>query len=347
VIGRAAPWAGAGGVTLGIDVGGTKVLGVAVDRSGSVLAEVKVPVPRRLAPAADGAAAAPGPEPLLDVLEEVVHGLRDEIPADGGLPDVGVGVPGLVDDQGVLRFAPNLPVGTGVAVGERLGTRLGTRVVVDNDATCAALAEWAMGAAAGLSDAVMVTLGTGIGGGLVVGGRVVRGANGFAAEVGHFVVDPSGPLCPCGKRGCWERYASGSGLGRLAREAANAGRLDAVVRYAGGDPEAVRGEHVTAAAATGDIEAQAVLDELGWWLALGLANLAAVLDPSAFVLGGGLSEHLGLVLGPTRVAFDTLLVDRAYRPAVEIRTAFLGERAGAVGAALAARAETRHHSGWC
>jgi glucokinase len=159
------------------------------------------------------------------------------------------------------------------------------------------------------------------------------------------VVDPAGPQCPCGKRGCWERYASGSGLGRLAREAAHAGHLDAVVRLAGGDPEAVRGEHVTSAAVAGDAEALAVLSELGWWLALGLANLAAVLDPAAFVLGGGLAEHIDLVLGATRTAFDELLVDRQYRPPIEIRPAALGERAGAIGAALAAREESRHHAG--
>ena len=148
------------------------------------------------------------------------------------------------------------------------------RTVVDNDATCATVAEWAFGAATGVTDAVMVTLGTGIGGGIIAGGHVVRGASGFGGEIGHMVVDPTGPVCPCGKRGCWERFASGSGLGRLAREAAHAGRLDEVVSLAGGDAESVRGEHVTTAAKAGDAGALAVLGELGWWLALGLSNLA-------------------------------------------------------------------------
>ncbi|HXX88798.1 MAG TPA: ROK family protein [Acidimicrobiales bacterium] len=337
--------ASAAGVTLGIDVGGTKVLGVALDgASDAVVAEVKVAAPGRHA---RQRAEEDVPGALVETLAEVAGRLAQALPAGTvGLDVVGVGLPGLVDDHGVLRFAPNLPAGAGVPVGEQLARRLGgARVVVDNDATCAALAEWLLGAARDLSDMVMVTLGTGIGGGVVAGGRVVRGANGFAAEIGHMVVDPSGPLCPCGKRGCWERYASGSGLGRLARDAAHAGRLDAVVRAAGGDPEAVRGEHVTAAAAAGDPEAGAVLDDLGWWLALGLANLAAVLDPAAFVLGGGLSEHLELVLGPARRAFASLLVDREYRPEIEIRPAELGERAGAIGAALAARGESRHHAG--
>jgi glucokinase len=331
-----------GEVTLGIDVGGTKVLGVALDADDRVVAEVKVP-----APAAHGRDAVTDGDPgaLVEVLASVVGLLRAEAPA-GREPAVGVGVPGLVDDHGVLRFAPNLPVGTGVDVGARLAAALGgARVLVDNDATCAALAEWTSGAARGLTDAVTVTLGTGIGGGVVAGGRVLRGANGFAAEIGHMVVDPGGPPCPCGKRGCWERYASGSGLGRLAREAAHAGRLGAALALAGGDPEDVRGEHVTTTAADGDEGALAVLADFGWWLALGLANLAAALDPAAFVLGGGLAEHLGLVLGPARDAFDLLLVDRAYRPAIDIRLAELGERAGAVGAAMAAREESRHHAG--
>jgi glucokinase len=332
-------------VTLGIDVGGTKVLGVALDDADHVLAEVRVPTPQR--PGRDpGTAEVTGL--LVDGLARVVDLLVAELGSTRGAVagDVGVGVPGLVDDHGVLRFAPNLAVGTGVDVGAQLAGRLdGRRVVVDNDATCAALAEWTSGAAMGLSDVVMVTLGTGIGGGVIAGGRVLRGANGFAAEIGHMVVDPAGPLCPCGKRGCWERYASGSGLGRLAREAAHAGRLDGVLGLAGGDPEAVRGEDVTGAAAAGDDGALAVLAELGWWLALGLANLAAVLDPEAFVLGGGLADRLELVLGPTRRAFDELLVDRRYRPEIGIRPAALGERAGAIGAARLAREESRHHAG--
>ena len=162
-------------------------------------------------------------------------------------------------------------------------------MVVENDANCAAVAEHPLRARPEVpTTRVLVTLGTGIGGGLVVGGRVARRSHGFAGEIGHMVVDPTGPPCPCGQRGCWERYASGGGLGRLAREAADAGRLPDVVGSAGGDPETVRGEDVTGPPLGGDPGALAVLEELGWWVALGLANLAAVLDPDRIVLGGGL-----------------------------------------------------------
>jgi glucokinase len=156
------------------------------------------------------------------------------------------------------------------------------------------------------------------------------------------VIDPTGPPCPCGRRGCWERFASGSGLGRLAREAAHAGRLDEVVSLAGGDAESVRGEHVTMAARAGDPAALVVVGELGWWLALGLSNLALALDPAVMVYGGGLLDTVTLVLDKVRTAFDELLEGRIYRPEVKILPAQLGERAGAIGAALVARAGDRY-----
>jgi glucokinase len=333
-----------GPVTLGIDVGGTKMLGLALDTSGAVLGEVRVPTP---SPSAirglEGDRNA-----LLEAMAEVVSRLAGPLRSSSGLSylPVGVGVPGLVDDAGVLRFAPNLPFGQGLDIASLLSERLGGwPVVVDNDATCATVGEWAYGAAARVSDAVMVTLGTGIGGGIVSEGRVLRGANGFAGEIGHMVVDPSGPVCPCGRRGCWERYASGSGLGRLAREAAHAGHLAAVVRLAGGDPEAVRGEHVTQAASAGDADARAVLVELGWWLALGLANLANILDTAAFVVGGGLVEAVRLVLDPVNVAFGEMMEGRHQRPEVRILLASLGETAGAIGAALVAAEYGRRKAG--
>jgi glucokinase len=310
------------GVAIGLDLGGTKCLGLAVGPGGQVLAEHRVPTP------------ATGGEPLLDVLATVVE---DVAAAAGAKPgSVGVGAPGLVDAAGVLRFAPNLRSAVDLPIAEGLGRRLGVPVHVDNDVTCAAYGEWTVGAAAGATDALLVALGTGIGGGLVVGGRLARGANGFAGEIGHMVVDPSGPPCPCGLRGCWERFASGGGLGRLAREAAEAGRAPAVVARAGGEADRVRGEHVTDAAEAGDPGARAILDTFAWWLALGLANLTNVFDPGRIVIGGGLVDDAELWLDATRTAYAGLVVGAASRPEVPIVAAMLGARAGAVGAALAA-----------
>jgi glucokinase len=247
-------------------------------------------------------------------------------------------VPGLVDRDGVLRFAPNIPRVVDVSLRSETEDRLGVPVQVDNDATCAAWAERLFGAGASREHLILVTLGTGIGGGVVMEGRLMRGAHGFAGEIGHMVVDAVGGLpCPCGQRGCWERYASGSGLGRIAREAAHARQIPDVVARAGGDPEAVRGEHVTAAAAEGHAGALDVMARFGWWVALGLANLANAFDPECFVLGGGLVEAGPILLDPVRESFVELVEAAAHRPPVEIVPAGLGEHAGAIGAALLAR----------
>jgi glucokinase len=307
-------------VTAGVDLGGTKLLGLALDDGGSVVAEERVPTPT-------------GEAAVMDALCELVTALAA---TTGPVTGIGVGVPGLVDRSGTLRVAPNLPGVADLDVRGTLAARFpGAAVRVDNDATCATWAEHRLGAARGVPDAVLVTLGTGIGGGLVAGGRLLRGANGFAGEVGHMVVDPNCQPCPCGKRGCWEQVASGSGLGRLGREAAEAGRASRIAELAGGAAAAVRGEHVTTAAAEGDEEAVVVMTRFGWWVALGLANLAAVLDARRFVLGGGLVEAGEVLLAPTRAAFAELVLGADQR-AVSIVPAALGEHAGAIGAALLA-----------
>lgn len=307
--------------TLGVDVGGTKILGVALDGTDAVKAEERVPTPQ-------------GGEALVQNVLEVVRLLRAEV---GDVSGVGIGLPGLVDRTGVLRFAPNLPGIAELPVGRLVAEATGLPVRVENDATCATWAEHTVGAARGQDDVLLVTLGTGIGGGLVAGGRLVRGANGFAGEIGHMVVDADGVSCTCGRRGCWERYASGSGLGRLAREAAEAGRGRRMIELAGGDPHAVRGEHATAAALEGDAEALIVYDRFADWFALGLANLVHILDVATCVVGGGLVEAGEVLFDPVRRAFDRRLVAPDHRPTVPILPAELGERAGAIGAALIAR----------
>ncbi len=313
------------GRRLGIDVGGTKCLGVVLT-DGELVAEVRRQTPY------DGAL-------LIDTLADI----GTELAAVAGpIESVGVGAPGLITLDGVLRSSPNIPdvIDLDIAgrlrgrLRGRLGAQLGRTVAVGNDATCAALAEWRLGVAQGLDDVVMVTLGTGIGGGVVAAGRLVVGCNGFAGEFGHMVVDPGGPPCPCGRRGCWERYASGSGLAQLARAAAVGGRLRRVVQKAGGDVALVRGEHVQAAAEEGDDGALAVIDEFARWVALGLVNLTNAFDPAAFVLAGGLAEGAGLYLAPIRRWFGELLYAPDLRPHPSLAFASFGERAGAVGAAL-------------
>ncbi|MCI3948668.1 MAG: glk [Acidimicrobiales bacterium] len=308
--------------TIGLDVGGTKVLGVVLDDDAAVVAERKEPTRR------DAAG-------LLEGLVAVATELRREAPAATAL---GVGLPGLVDRHGTLRFAPNLPGIVELPVGPTLAEAFGLPVRADNDATCAAWAEHQLGAAAGADTALLVTLGTGIGGGLVVDGLLVRGANGFAGEVGHMVVDDGGIPCTCGRRGCWERYASGTALGQQARALVAEGGGTRLVELAGGDPAGVTGEHVTTAAAEGDADAVAVLAGFADWFALGLANLIHAFDPSRCVIGGGLVAAGDVVFGPIRTALaDVRLVAPEHRPPVEVVPATLGARAGAIGAALLAR----------
>lgn len=305
-----------GGRRLGIDVGGTKCLGVILDDAGEVLEEQRRPTPK-------------GPEAIIDTLAELARSM-------GPWESIGIGVPGLVTRDGVLRASPNLVDINDFRVGALLSAELDVHVHVDNDGTCAAAAEWKTGAARGLDDFVMVTLGTGIGGGVIAGGQLIRGTNGFTGEIGHMVVDPDGPPCPCGRRGCWERYASGSGLGRLAREAAIGKRLRRVVALAGGDADRVRGEDVQAAAREGDADALQVIDLFGRWVALGLVNLTNVLDPAMFVLGGGLAAGSDLYLDPIQKWLTELLYAPDLRPHPLLAFAQLSERAGAVGAALLA-----------
>jgi glucokinase len=248
-----------------------------------------------------------------------------------------VGAAGLVDRQGVVRYAPNLPNVREAPLRDALADATGHAVAVDNDAGVAALGEVTYGAAAGKRDVLLVTLGTGIGGGLLLDGRTYRGAHNFGAEIGHFTVDVNGPLCACGERGHWEAIASGTALGRMARELVARGGGAALVAAAGGDASAVTGNHVGEAAATGDPDARALLVQYAENVAIGLSGLSNILDPECIVIGGGLVELGPLLFGPLREAFGRHLEGVDYRPPVALVPAQLGERAGAVGAAVLAR----------
>jgi glucokinase len=322
----------------GLDLGGTKVLGLVADATSTGTGDAtdepvaidKVPTPS-------------GTEEVVDAIVGLARSLIDSVEAShpgSRVRAVGLGAPGLVDRTGTLRYGPNVPGLIDVPLAERVADGLGLPVVVDNDATCAAWGEHERGAARGANHSVTVTLGTGIGAGITVKGEVLRGAHGFAGEPGHMVVDPNGPPCPCGRFGCWERYASGSALGRLAREAVAQGQALEVLARAGGDVEAIRGEYVVAAATAGDADARAVIGQFAWWVALGVANLVNILDSEIVVIGGGLAEAGDLLLDPVRAAYEELVMGASHRDQVPSVVAELGERAGAWGAALLAAART-------
>jgi glucokinase len=312
---------------IGVDIGGTKVLAVGVDTDAplAVLAEHRVPTPSGDA------------TKILDAIASATRVVAGALAAAGRPAEVvGMGIPGLVDTSGRLRAAPNLLGLVGVEIPPRLEALIDLPTVVDNDANCALWAEVIVGAGAGARDAVLVTLGTGIGGALVNGGVLRHGRHGFAGEPGHMVVDPSGPECPCGRSGCWERFASGSGLAMLARRAVEAGRSPAILELVGGDVAAVDGEHVVAAARAADPGALAVVDEFAWWLALGIANLVNALDPELVLVGGGLADESDLFLARTREEVGRMALGASARTGTRIEAATLGSRAGAIGAALVA-----------
>lgn len=279
--------------SVGIDVGGTKCHGVRVDVNGEVLAEVRYPTP----PVAE----------LVPLLADMFHEL-------GGTTALGIGVPGLITPEGVVKASPNMSGAFNVPVGPQLREQLDIAVHVENDATMAAFGEWKAGAARGAENAVMVTLGTGIGGGIVMSGKLQRGANGFAGEIGHMVVQRDGDECVCGRRGCWERYASGSALKMLS----------------GGSS----GEEVFAAAVAGDAKALEVVDAYAEWIAVGLASLTNICDPEIIVLGGGVVDSVGVVMDAVRTSFIDALYSAQWRAHPQLVTAELGARAGAIGSAL-------------
>jgi len=304
---------------VGVDIGGTKIAALRISGEGEIRARTVMPTPAtdqtEAMPAIEAAAAA--------VLED-------------GVAAIGVGMAGLIDVRsGVLLSAPNL-AWRNMGVSEDLAARFGLPVTVDNDATAAAWGESRLGASRGSDDSLFVGVGTGIGGGIVAGGRLIRGAHGLAGEIGHIIVEPDGPLCGCGNRGCWEQVASGLAIARAGRRAVTEEPGSPIARLAGGDPRRATGELVTEAARKGDAAAVAILATVGRRLGEGIAGLVNVLDPDVVVVGGGVGEAGDLLLGPLREAYLEAVEGADVRPDVRIAPAQLGNDAGAIGAALLA-----------
>jgi glucokinase len=247
---------------------------------------------------------------------------------------VGIAAAGLVESgTGVMRFAPNL-VWRDAPLAAYVTESLGVPAWADNDNTAAAWGEFSVGAGRGTSHLVFVGVGTGIGGGFVVDGRLVRGAHGFAAEIGHIVVEPDGPRCGCGNRGCWEQVASGTAIARAGRNAVRRHPYSDLVQRSRGDPRAVTGVMVTEAARAGDTASCGILVEVGHRLGQGIAALVNVLDPELVIVGGGVSDAGDLILAPARDAYGRFVEGAEHRPSVPIVLAELGGDAGAIGAAM-------------
>ncbi len=319
-----------GGLAIGVDIGGTKVAAGVVDRSGAIVRRTRRDTPHR------STSPLVVEDTIVDCVEELLTAMGD--PAE--VVAVGIGAAGFVAaDRATVVFAPHLSW-RNEPLWDALQRRIELPITVDNDANAAAWAEHSFGAARGETHVVVITLGTGIGGALILDSAIQRGRHGIAGEFGHMQVVPDGIRCECGNRGCWEQYASGNALVREARAMIDAGSpvvADLLARL-GGDRSALTGPFITESAHAGDATSRELLAEIGHWLGVGMANLAAAFDPGLFVVGGGVSGADEMLLGPARESFRRHLTGRGYRPEAGIVRARLGSDAGLIGAAELARA---------
>jgi glucokinase len=306
--------------TIGIDVGGTKVLGGVVTENGEILTTARRDTPRE------------GGRALTQAIADVANELAQEFPVES----IGVSAAGFISsDRQTILATPNIAEWNGVNLVEELTQILGRHIVLENDGNAAAWGEFKFGAGRVRNDLMLLTLGTGVGGGLILDGALFRGAFGIGAELGHICIVPDGHLCGCGARGCLEQYSSGSALLRHTREAISASPDLARNLLARGDGtlEGLKGQHITEAAREGDPVALAAFNTMAGYLGAGIASLCTVIDPSCIVLGGGVIDAGEIFLGPTREAAIRLIPFSGKHPYPEIVAAELGNNAGLVGVA--------------
>lgn len=325
---------GARPLTVGIDVGGTNIRASVVNGDGEVLDTVQAPTPHSA-------------RALEDALDRTVRELCHRHPIGA----VGLAVAGFINgDRSTVRFAPHLPW-QDTPVAQRLTERLGLPVILEHDANAAMWAEYRFGAAAGGHNSVLVAIGTGIGAALLIDGELYRGTHGVAPELGHLQVVPQGRPCPCGKRGCWERYCSGTALADTAIEmlATDPVHSTVLARDVVRDPGSLTGRRVAGAAQDGDPLAVRVIADFARWLGLGLAFVSDIFDPGLIVIAGGVSSSAPLFLDEAREEYARAITGAGHRPLARIRTTQLGEAAGMIGAAELARAtlaETGRGRSW-
>ncbi|MGO4956747.1 ROK family glucokinase [Luteococcus sp. Sow4_B9] len=314
-------------LAIGVDVGGTKIAAGVVDEWGKIVAQLRQPTPAGSS----------------DEVASTIAAMAQQLADEHGATSIGIGAAGFVDeDRAQVVFAPNL-AWRNEPLKARIEQATGIPTVVENDANAAGWAENRFGAAQDARSAVVLTIGTGVGGAIINNNQLVRGANGFAGELGHFIIRPGGRRCGCGLRGCWERYGSGSALVLEARELASVAphRAERLLELAGGNPLQVQGHHISQAAREGDPAALDCFETLGDWIGRGMAVIDAILDPDVFVLAGGVAEAGDLLREPVLKSFHKRLTAQGYRDAPHVRLATLGNDAGLIGAADLSRvAET-------
>jgi glucokinase len=311
-------------LAIGIDIGGTKILGALIDEGGSILAEHRVASP------------AQDPDQLVNAVAALVETLQNG--AESEIVGVGVATAGFIDaEASTVLFAPNLNL-RNEPLKAKISERISLPVVVENDANAAGWAEFAFGAGRGSKDMIMLTLGTGVGGAVISDGMLRRGGFGIGGELGHLRLIPEGRLCGCGQRGCLEQYASGTAVLKAAKKLANSdGPAGARLAELEAENGELTGHQVYQALLEGDSGARSVVREAGNYLGAAIGSFVAVLDPQVVVIGGGLSEAGELILEPIRQSFLQHLPARGYRPELEIFSAQFSNQAGVLGVADLAR----------
>jgi len=316
---------------LGVDLGGTKILTAVTNSQGKMLSR-----DHSITPAQKGHEAV-----IQSILESAHRALEEANIAISEIFAIGIGAAGISNPEaGILFTSPNLPGWQNVPLRDIIQSKLGKKAFLINDANAAALGEFYFGAARGARNFIYITLGTGIGGGIVIDGKIYTGAIGAAGEVGHMTIDDNGSICNCGNRGCWEMLASGTALAREAKHRIEEGARTSILEYADGDIEKVTAQVIHSAAEQGDSLAKELIARTGYYVGVGLVNLINIFNPELIVIGGGLSNIGDMLLEP---AFKTA-GERAYKEAfqaVRFASAELGRNSGVLGAAAFALQEMR------
>ena len=311
---------------IAIDLGGTRLRAALCTPDGKIHESIKKKTRAKR-----------GPE---DLIARICQLAEQVWPQEGNVRAIGMSAPGPLDPfKGIIIGAPNLPGWSHVPMRDILQERFDLPVYVGNDANLGALGEHSFGAGVGFDDIIYMTISTGIGGGIVLGGKLLLGHKGLAGEIGHIVVQPGGPLCGCGNRGCLEALASGTAIGHQAQTLAISGRAPAILAAAGGDINQVSGASVGEAAAQGDKVAIKLLRQAGRYIGISIANLMHLFNPQRFVLGGGVTQTGDLLFKPIRRAVRRWAMNPLYWQDTEIVPAALGDDVALLGAVALVNSE--------
>jgi glucokinase len=321
-------------LVLGIDLGGTKILTSVINPGGEMLSRDHSVTP-----------AARGPEGVIQtILASAERALEGASMGISRISAVGVGAPGLADTEaGILFTSPNLPGWEDVPLRDIIQEKLKKKAFLINDGSAAAVGEHYFGAAKGVNHFIYVTISTGIGGGIVVDGKILNGFKGMAGEIGHMTIADEGPPCQCGNRGCWEALASGTALAKEARKRIETGADTTILGFADGKIENVTAQTVQSAAEKGDPLANQLIRRTAYYFGVGVANLINIFNPEMIVIGGGLSNMGERLFKPAHKVVEERAFNRAHRTVRFVKAA-LGRNSGVLGAAAFAFDEMKRTS---